>query len=114
MNCVPGMTTQFHMVPKTTTVEMRTITGNDEFNYILLCNKICGGAHYNMQMDIIVESEEDYQAWLAEQKTFAQTNGTEEIEVTEVAEPSAEESEENAEGDEAEVTDEVMEEPAHS
>jgi cytochrome c oxidase subunit 2 len=114
MNCVPGMTTQFHMVPKTTTAEMRTITGNDEFNYILLCNKICGGAHYNMQMDIIVESEEDYQVWLAEQKTFAQTNGTEEIEVTEVVEPSAEETEGAAEGEEAEDTEGVVEEPAHS
>lgn len=72
MNCVPGMTTQFHMVPKTTTKEMKTITGNEDFNYILLCNKICGAAHYNMQMDIIVESEEDYAAWLADKKTFAE------------------------------------------
>ena len=73
MNCVPGMTTQLHMVPKTTTKEMREITGNDEFNYILLCNKICGAAHYNMQMDIIVESQEDYDAWLADKKTLAET-----------------------------------------
>jgi cytochrome c oxidase subunit 2 len=73
MNCVPGMTTQFHMVPKTTTKEMREITGNEEFNYLLLCNKICGAAHYNMQMDIIVESEADYAAWMSEKKTFAQS-----------------------------------------
>lgn len=114
MNCVPGMTTQFHMVPKTTTAEMRTITGNDEFNYILLCNKICGGAHYNMQMDIIVESEEDYQAWLSEQKTFAQTNGTAEVEVTQAAEPAVEDSE-GAEAEEAEAPEVVeAEEPAQS
>lgn len=93
MNCVPGMTTQFHMVPKTTTAEMRKITGNDEFNYILLCNKICGGAHYNMQMDIIVESEDAYNAWLAEQKTFAQTNGTQPSAVVETAAPVEEEAE---------------------
>jgi len=73
MNCVPGMTTQFHMVPKTTTKEMRDITGNPEFDYLLLCNKICGGAHYNMQMAIIVESEEDYAAWLADKKTIAES-----------------------------------------
>jgi cytochrome c oxidase subunit 2 len=73
MNCVPGMTTQFHMVPKTTTKEMKKITGNEDFNYLLLCNKICGAAHYNMQMDIIVESEEDYAAWLSEKKTFAES-----------------------------------------
>lgn len=75
MNCVPGMTTQFHMVPKTTTAEMRQQTGNPDFNYILLCNKICGGAHWNMQMDIIVESEEDYNEWLAGKKTFGETMG---------------------------------------
>jgi len=68
MNCVPGVVTQFNFVPSRTTVEMRDITNNEDFNYILLCNKICGAAHYNMQMDIIVESQEDYDIWLAEQK----------------------------------------------
>ena len=47
---------------------MKEQEGQD-FEYILLCNKICGAAHYNMQMTIVVESEEDYNAWLAEQKT---------------------------------------------
>ena len=70
MNCVPGITTQFNFTPTITTKEMKKITNNSEFNYVLLCNKICGAAHYNMQMDIIVESQEDYDKWLAEQKTF--------------------------------------------
>ena len=69
MNCVPGMTTRFNFVPNKTTEEMRELTGNPDFDFILLCNKICGVAHYNMQMKIVVESEEDYAAWLAEQKT---------------------------------------------
>lgn len=72
MNCVPGVKTQFNFVPTKTTEEMRKITGNKEFNYILLCNKICGAAHYNMQMDIVVESKEDYEKWLAEQKQFVE------------------------------------------
>lgn len=72
MNCVPGVNSQFNFVPRKTTAEMRKITGNDEFNYVLLCNKICGAAHYNMQMDVIVESQEDYDKWLAEQKTFGE------------------------------------------
>ncbi len=72
MNCVPGLKTQFNFVPKITTEEMKKITNNEDFNYILLCNKICGAAHYNMQMDIIVESQEDYDTWLAEQNTFAE------------------------------------------
>jgi cytochrome c oxidase subunit 2 len=97
MNCVPGMTTQLHMVPTKTTREMKEITGNPEFNFILLCNKICGAAHYNMQMDIIVESEEDYAAWLADKKTFAETNAPKEEAIIEVSEVLEEESTEEAE-----------------
>ena len=72
MNCVPGIATQFNFTPTITTEEMRIKVGDDEFNYVLLCNKICGAAHYNMQMDVIVESQEDYDKWLAEQKTFVE------------------------------------------
>ena len=74
MNCVPGMITQFNFIPKYTTEEMKKITGNKEFEYILLCNKICGAAHYNMQMRIVVESEEDYQKWLREKTMFMPDN----------------------------------------
>lgn len=101
MNCVPGMTTQFAMTPTTTTEEMRLnedviekvehinelrsekskeLVANGEealevydFDYLLLCNKICGSNHFNMQMKIIVETEEEYNAWLAEQTTLAET-----------------------------------------
>jgi len=69
MNCVPGMTTRFNFVPNKTTAEMREITGDPDFDFILLCNKICGVAHYNMQMKIVVESQEDFDAWLEEQQT---------------------------------------------
>jgi cytochrome c oxidase subunit 2 len=70
MNCVPGMVTSMRFTPTITTAEMRQKTGNPEFHYILLCNKICGAAHYNMQMNVIVDTQEDYDKWLAEQKTF--------------------------------------------
>ena len=86
MNCVPGMITEFKFTPNKTTAEMRKdayviqlMAGINEarakkgepaveFDYILLCNKICGVSHFNMQMTIIVESEKDYKAWLAKQK----------------------------------------------
>ena len=70
MNCVPGMITRFQFKPNKTTAEMKEITGNPDFTYMLMCNKICGAAHYNMKMEIIVESEEDYNQWLSEQKEF--------------------------------------------
>ena len=41
-----------------------------EFDYLLLCNKICGKSHYNMQMKIIVETQEEYDAWIQQQQTF--------------------------------------------
>ena len=71
MNCVPGMTTQFAFTPTQTTQEMKQQEGED-FEYILLCNKICGSAHYNMQMKFIVETQEEYNTWLASQKTLSE------------------------------------------
>ncbi|GAB1856249.1 cytochrome c oxidase subunit II [Flavobacteriaceae bacterium MHTCC 0001] len=98
MNCVPGMITQFGFTPTVTTVDMRQSAkiqekvkninsirkenskaliakGEDalepyEFDYLLLCNKICGKSHYNMQMKIVVETQEEYDAWIKEQKAF--------------------------------------------
>jgi cytochrome c oxidase subunit 2 len=67
MNCVPGMKTEFHFTPTITTAEMREKTKNPDFDYVLLCNKICGATHWNMQMKIVVDSESDYQKWLADQ-----------------------------------------------
>ena len=43
-----------------------------EFDFLLLCNKICGASHYNMQMKIIVETPEAFAQWMAEQQTFAE------------------------------------------
>lgn len=71
MNTVPGVPTRFKMTPTITTKEMRTKLGDDKFDYILLCNKVCGNAHFNMQMKVVVESEAEYLAWLEKQKSFA-------------------------------------------
>lgn len=65
MNCVPGMATTFKMVPTITTDSMRLVTGNKDFEYVLLCNKICGASHYNMQMNLIVEPKNDFTNWMA-------------------------------------------------
>lgn len=72
MNCVPGMTTQFHFKPIKTTEQMREETGNAAFDYVLLCNKICGASHFNMQMNIVVEEETAYRQWLGSKKTVAE------------------------------------------
>lgn len=68
MNCVPGMETWFHFVPTITTDEMRKITGNPEFNYMLLCNKICGTSHYKMGLLIYVGDKKAYNHYMARHK----------------------------------------------
>jgi cytochrome c oxidase subunit 2 len=70
MNTVPGLPTRFKIETTITTDSMRTILDNPDFNYILLCNKVCGSAHFNMQMTIVVETQEEYDAWLSEQKVY--------------------------------------------
>lgn len=69
MNAVPGMTTLIKMTPTITTDSMRTYVMKDaEFNFILLCNKICGASHYNMQMPLMVTEAGDFDAWWKEAK----------------------------------------------
>ena len=100
MNCVPGMITEFAFIPTVTTEEMRQnedikakvkkinairrensqvlLAKGEEalepyvFDYLLLCNKICGASHYNMQMKIVVETPEEFQKWMIDQQTFAE------------------------------------------
>lgn len=68
MNCVPGMTTRFYFKPTITTEEMRKIVKRDTFDYALLCNKVCGVAHYQMKMKLVVETPEAFREWLKTQK----------------------------------------------
>lgn len=70
MNAVPGMATTMRVTPTVTTDSMRLVRENPEFNYLLLCNKVCGAAHYNMQMDIIVDEPTAFDQWLTQQKPF--------------------------------------------
>jgi cytochrome c oxidase subunit 2 len=98
MNCVPGMVTEFAFTPIYTTAEYQALpymiekvakinalrakksielvakgeTALDPytFDYLLLCNKICGASHYNMQMKVVVDSPEDYKKWLSEKATL--------------------------------------------
>jgi cytochrome c oxidase subunit II len=100
MNCVPGMVTQFAFTPTVTTSEIRAMDYMIEkvnninkiraekskqllakgqealdpytFDYLLLCNKICGKSHYNMQMKLVVETPQEFKKWLSEKPTLVQ------------------------------------------
>jgi len=72
MNVVPGIPTQFTMTPNKTTKQRREELNNPEFDYHIICNKICGKSHFNMKIKIVVEEEAEYNKWMSEQKaTFA-------------------------------------------
>lgn len=65
LNAVPGMPTFFQFTPKYTTAEMREKRNDPKFDFILLCSKICGAGHYNMQSKVTVVTEAEYAAWEA-------------------------------------------------
>jgi cytochrome c oxidase subunit 2 len=69
MNVVPGMPTRFKFTPILTTEEMRKSKEDDQFNYVLMCNKICGGAHYKMKMMVVVYDEQQYESWMLSKKS---------------------------------------------
>jgi cytochrome c oxidase subunit II len=70
MNAVPGLPTFFKFTPTITTADMRNRLDNPKFEYLLYCNKICGGGHYNMQKVVRVVTEAEYQDWLSHQKPY--------------------------------------------
>ncbi len=61
MDMVPGMITYFWFTP--------TRTGT----FDVLCFELCGIGHHEMRGTLVIESVSDYEAWLGEQETFAQT-----------------------------------------
>lgn len=73
MDAVPGIPTHFWFRPTITTEEMRKITNNPDFDYVLACNKLCGNGHYNMQKKVRIVSEPQYEAWLSTQKSYYET-----------------------------------------
>jgi cytochrome c oxidase subunit 2 len=68
MDAVPGIPTTMWFTPKYTTEEMKKRTGNPNFVYEISCDQMCGKGHFSMRGVIVVESEEDYNKWLASQK----------------------------------------------
>jgi len=68
MDAVPGIPTTLWFTPKYTTEQMKKITGNKDFVYEISCDQICGSGHYSMRGVIVVETQEEYDAWMASKK----------------------------------------------
>lgn len=75
MDAVPGMYTTFKFVATKSTADMRTETGNPNFNYEMACTEICGRGHFSMKFPVFVhDSVEDYEKWMASQEAWLKQN----------------------------------------
>ena len=68
MDAVPGIPTTMWFTPLYTTEEMKVRSNNPNFVYEISCDQMCGKGHFSMRGVIIVESEADYNKWLATQQ----------------------------------------------
>jgi cytochrome c oxidase subunit 2 len=68
MDAVPGTPTSMWFTPTYTTKEMKAKTGDPDFVYELSCDQLCGKGHWSMRGVIVVETQEEFDAWLASKK----------------------------------------------
>lgn len=89
MDAVPGIPTYFVFTPVKTTEEYRMELSKydeynkptdpadpesnllwEDFNYELACAELCGASHFSMRRTVRIVSEEEYEAWLANQQSY--------------------------------------------
>ncbi len=63
MNTVPGLPTRLKFTPILSTTQMREQMNDEKFNYVLMCNKICGSSHYKMKLMVVVLEPKAYAKW---------------------------------------------------
>ena len=68
MDAVPGTPTTLWFTPIYTTAQMKEKTGNPDFTYEIACDQLCGRGHYTMRGVIIVETQQEFDAYMAGQK----------------------------------------------
>lgn len=74
MDAVPGITTTLWFTPTITTAKMKEITGNENFVYEISCDQLCGKGHYSMRGTVVVETQAEYDKWMASQATYYSGN----------------------------------------
>jgi len=68
MDAVPGTPTTMWFTPIYTTKEMKEKTGNPDFTYEIACDQLCGKGHFSMRGVIVVETQQEFDAYMASQK----------------------------------------------
>lgn len=72
-DAIPGMSVPVFFTPtKTSTEFLEEIKGSarDGKGYEIACAQLCGNSHYRMRGFLTVESDEDYEAFLAEEAEY--------------------------------------------
>lgn len=64
-DAVPGTPTSLWFTPIKTTKQMIQETGNPNFVYEIACDQMCGSGHTGMRGEIVVETQEEYDQWIA-------------------------------------------------
>jgi cytochrome c oxidase subunit 2 len=66
-DAVPGLEIPVWFIPTVTTAEMRAKTGKADFDYEIACSQLCGLGHFRMRGYMVVQSDAEYNAWMADQ-----------------------------------------------
>ncbi len=53
---------------------MRKKTNNPDFNYEIACDQLCGKGHYGMKGLVVVETQQEFDEWMAKQPSFYDVN----------------------------------------
>lgn len=64
-DAIPGLVTPVWFTPTVTTAEMRERYGKPDWTYEIACAQLCGLGHYRMIGYLTVETEAEFDAWLA-------------------------------------------------
>lgn len=68
MDAVPGTPTTIWFTPIKTTKQEREERDDPEFIYDISCDQMCGRGHFGMRGTIIVETQEEFDRWMASKK----------------------------------------------
>jgi cytochrome c oxidase subunit 2 len=79
-DAIPGLTIPVWFVPAVTTEEMRSRTGNPDFQYEIACAQLCGLGHYRMRGFVTVLGADEFQKWMdAEEAKLKEQGGADAI-----------------------------------
>ncbi|HMR91213.1 MAG TPA: cytochrome c oxidase subunit II [Chitinophagaceae bacterium] len=68
MDAVPGTPTTMWFTPTKTTRQMIAETGNPNFVFEMACDQMCGQGHYTMRGVVVVETQEEFDQYMATKK----------------------------------------------